>query len=63
MKYSKAIVLLVIMLNTIFAAAVLFTFVKVKSEPSVLIGAWFGFTTCELWALASIKKKKEKRGE
>ncbi|MDU5274376.1 MAG: hypothetical protein E6163_00485 [Peptoniphilus lacydonensis] len=27
-------------------------------EPSTLIGAWFSFTTVELWQLARIKKEK-----
>jgi hypothetical protein len=56
MKFSKKIVILVIALNALFALAVLWVFFKVSSEPVVLIGAWFGFTTTELWALAGIKK-------
>jgi hypothetical protein len=28
-----------------------------------LIGAWFGFTTVEFWALAGIKKREIERGE
>lgn len=59
-KFSKFIVTLVILLNTTFAAATLYVFLKVGSEPQVLIGAWFAFTTGELWMLSGIKKKKIK---
>ena len=58
MKFSKAIVALVIALNVFFTVAVLFIFYKVGTEPTALIGAWFGFTTVELWALAGIKKRE-----
>lgn len=58
MKFSKAIVSLVILLNTAFSIAVLFIFYHIGTEPTTLIGAWFGFTTVELWALAGIKKKE-----
>jgi len=57
-KFSKTIVALVIMLNVLFAAAVLWVFLQTKAEPVVLIGAWFSFTTAELLALAGIKKKE-----
>lgn len=58
MKFSKAIVALVIALNVFFTVAVLFIFYQIGTEPTALIGAWFGFTTVELWALAGIKKKE-----
>jgi len=58
MKFSKCIVSLVILLNVVFTGAVLYTFFKVGSEPAVLIGSWFAFTTGELWFLAGIRKKK-----
>ena len=57
-KFSKFIVTLVILLNVIFAIAVFYVFVKVGSEPSTLIGAWFGFTTVELWSLSKIKREE-----
>jgi len=57
-KFSKAIVSLVIILNAAFTIAVLFIFYRVGTEPTALIGAWFGFTTVELWALAGIKKRE-----
>ena len=58
MKYSKFIVALVIVLNVVFAAAVLCAFVKTGAEPTALITAWFAFTTGELLALAGIKLKE-----
>ncbi len=58
MKFSKAIVSLVILLNAAFTVAVLYIFYRVGTEPTALIAAWFGFTTGELWFLAGIRKKK-----
>lgn len=60
-NFSKAIVAAVVVLNTIFTAAVLYVFLKVGSEPITLIGCWFAFTTGELWMLSSIKKSKVKK--
>lgn len=62
MRYSKWIVALVILLNTGFAGAVLYLFLQTQSEPSTLIGCWFGFTTVELWTLAGITKAKVTQG-
>ena len=58
MRFSKAIVALVILLNAAFTVAVLFIFFRVGAEPTALISAWFAFTTVELWALAGIKKRE-----
>ena len=58
MKFSKWIVALVILLNAAFTVAVLFIFYWIGTEPTALIGAWFGFTTVELWAMAGIKRKE-----
>ncbi len=58
MKFSKFIVTLVILLNVGFTVAVLYAFLRVGSEPTALISAWFCFTTIELWALAGIKKRE-----
>ena len=57
-RFSKFIVTLVILLNVTFTAAVLYVFLQVGNEPMTLIGAWFGFTTGELWMLSNIKKTK-----
>jgi hypothetical protein len=58
MQFSKVIVMAVVILNVVFTAAVLYVFLKVGSEPTALITAWFAFTTGELWMLSSIKKTK-----
>ena len=58
MKFSKVIVMLVVFLNVIFTVSVLYIFYRIGTEPTTLIGAWFGFTTIELWALAGIKKRE-----
>lgn len=57
-EFSKFIVTLVIIMNIIFTAVVLYVFLQAGNEPATLIGAWFGFTTGELWMLSSIKKTK-----
>jgi len=61
MQYSKVIVALVILLNTGFAGAVLYTFLRVGSEPTALVAAWFAFTTGELWLLSGITREKVRR--
>lgn len=61
-KFSKKIVALVILLNTVFTGAVLYLFLRTGNEPTTLIGCWFGFTTVELWTLAGITKEKLKGG-
>lgn len=61
--YGKVMVAAVIVLNVLFAAAVLYAFVRTGSEPSTLIVSWFGFTTGELLMMSSIKKVKEKKGK
>jgi len=60
-KFSSIIVAIVITLNCLFALGVLLVFWKTGgNEPTVLIGAWFTFTTGELWLLKDIKKTKIK---
>jgi hypothetical protein len=60
-QYSKFIVTVVIVLNILFTAAVLYVFAKTGSEPSTLITTWFTFTVGELLMLTSIKKTKVKK--
>lgn len=60
-NFSKALIILIVLLNIIFTAAVLIVFAKTSAEPTALVGCWFAFTTTELWALASIKKTKIKK--
>lgn len=61
-RFSKWIVALVIMLNVAFTGAVLYLFLITGSEPTTLIGCWFGFTTVELWTLSGITKTKITQG-
>ena len=61
--FSKAIVALVVLMNIIFTGAVLYVFLATGNEPATLVGAWFAFTTGELWMLSSIKKTKVKKGD
>lgn len=56
--FSKLIVTLVVILNIVFTAAVLYVFWQVGNEPTTLVAAWFAFTTGELWFLSGIKKKR-----
>lgn len=57
-KFASFIVTLVVILNTLFAIAVLYVFLKTGNEPVVLVGSWFAFTGTELLMLANIKKAK-----
>ena len=59
-RFSKFIVTFVILLNVVFTLGVFYLFLKVGSEPTTLIGAWFGFTTVELWSLSKIKRDEIK---
>lgn len=61
--YSKVIIAIVILLNTLFSIGVLYVFLKTSSEPSTLVASWFAFTTGELFMLSSIKKTKSKKSE
>ena len=61
--FSKLIITLVVLMNIAFTGAVLYVFLKTSSEPVALVGAWFAFTTGELWMLSSIKKEKVKKGD
>ncbi len=61
MRFSKKIVVLIVVLNIIFAAAVLIVFWHTGSEPAALVAAWFAFTTGELWALSKVTREKNKK--
>lgn len=54
---------LIIAMNSGFAIAVLYVFLRIGAEPTVLVTAWFTFTTGELWLLSGIKKNEIKKGE
>lgn len=59
MCYSKIIVAAIIILNVAFTAGVLAVFWHTGAEPTVIVAAWFAFTTGELWMLKDIKCTKE----
>jgi len=62
-RFSKKIVAMIILLNVAFTIAVLYTFLKIGSEPTSLIVAFFAFTTGELWLLSGITKTKVNSGQ
>ena len=59
--FSKLIVSFVIIINIFFTIGTMYIFLRTGSEPAALIGAWFTFTTVEIWQLAKIKRKKEEK--
>ena len=61
MKFSSFIVVVVVLLNIGFVLGVFYASLQNATIPDSLIIAWFGFTTGELWMLASIKKTKVKK--
>ena len=61
-RFSKRIVVLVILLNIIFTAAVFVAAFFNAVIPDSLIGAWFAFTTTELVAMAGIRIRGDKDG-
>lgn len=63
MKFSKFLVGAIVIMNIVFTVAVLGVFLRTGAEPTVLVGAWFAFTTGELWILGKIKREKIKKGE
>jgi len=63
-KFSKLVVGIVLFLNIVFTAIILYLVWHGRQEPTSLVVAWFGFTTGELWALSKIKQKEvERNGE
>ena len=57
--FSKLIVTFVIIINILFTIGTLYIFLRTGNEPTTLIGAWFAFTTVEVWQLAKIKRNKQ----
>lgn len=54
-QFNKKIVTLIVVMNILFTATIVFLYYKTGSEPSTLIDKWFKFTGTELVALAGIK--------
>ena len=63
MRFSKKIVIAVLILNVLFTAAVLVVPWHTSQSLDALIVAFFGFTTCELWTLGKIERDKLGRNE
>ncbi len=59
-RFSKLIVTFVIIINIFFTLGTMYIFLRTGNEPTALIGAWFTFTTVEVWQLAKIKQSKQK---
>lgn len=59
-NFSKLVVVGVIALVLWFTCQILDVVKMGFMEPTVLIGAFMGFCTVELWSLASIKKNQDK---
>lgn len=62
-RYSKFIIALIITLNVIFTAAVLYINYLGYAVSDSLIISWFGFTSGEAGLLAIIKVFKLKKGD
>lgn len=54
-QFNKGIVMLIVSMNIIFTAVIVFLYYKTGSEPSTLIDRWFKFTGTELVVLGGIK--------
>lgn len=63
MKYSKGLIIFIIVINIIFTVFAFVMFYLTGNEPSALIAAWFSFTGIELINMAVIKKQKVKEKE
>jgi hypothetical protein len=61
--FSKVVVALIVLLYVVFSGAVLFVYWHTGSEPVALVGAWFAFTTGELFMVAKIKRTKIEKGD
>ena len=59
-KFSKLLVLFIVVTAILFTIAILYIYVKMGTEPTTLIVAFFGFLGAELGALATIKIKEER---
>ena len=57
MTYLKKIVIFVLVINVVFTAAAFYCFIKVGSEPGILIASWFGFTAVVFTAFRNYKKR------
>lgn len=61
MKFSKFIVVFIILTNIAYVVTVFMFSWYERPVPDSLTVAWFAFTTGELWALAVVTKEEKKR--
>lgn len=60
MKFSKKIVIGILIYSFLFSQEILYVFVKTGGmEPTVLVGAFFTGVIAELWALARIETNRK----
>ena len=57
-KYSKWLICIIVALNVLFAAGIIYAMMNGADEPSTLIKEWFKWTTIELGASAGVKITK-----
>ena len=62
MKFSKKVVIAVLILNVLFTASVLVVSWHTLQPLDALVVGWFTFTTGELWTLGKIDRDKLGRG-
>lgn len=58
MKFSKKVVIAVLILNVLFTASVLVVSWHTLQPLDALVVGWFAFTTGELWTLGKIERDK-----
>ena len=63
MKFSKKVVIAVLVLNVLFTTAVLAVSWHTLQPLDALVVGWFAFTTGELWTLGKIERDKLGRNE
>lgn len=63
MKFSKKVVIAVLVLNVLFTTAVLVVSWHTLQSVDALVVGWFAFTTGELWTLGKIERDKLGRNE
>ena len=61
MKFSKKVVIAVLILNVLFTASVLLVSWHTLQSVDALVVGWFAFTTGELWTLGKIERDKQGR--
>lgn len=61
-RFSKAIIISILLFLFVFVLAVLYLFMRTGNEPSTLISCVFAFCSIEGGALALIKTIKTKNG-